>query len=80
MRSIPSANVASCPSAAWGKDFSDGQTMLDPVFNGNNISKQANNNYAELDVPAINDKCVLCHPGNKVGAVLGAVSYKIPVE
>ncbi len=54
--SIPSANVASCPSAAWGKDFSDGQTMLDPVFNGDNISKQANNNYAELDVPAINDK------------------------
>ena len=49
--SIPSANVASCPSAAWGKDFSDGQTMLDPVFNGDNISKQANNNYAELDVP-----------------------------
>ncbi|HEX6023525.1 MAG TPA: ABC transporter substrate-binding protein [Solirubrobacter sp.] len=54
--SIPDANVASCPSAAWGKDFSDGQTMLDPVFNGNNITKQANNNYAELDVPEINDK------------------------
>jgi hypothetical protein len=31
-------------------------------------------------VPAINDKCVLCHPGNKVGGVLGAVSYKIPIE
>ena len=54
--SIPSANVASCPSAAWGKDFSDGQTMLDPVFNGDNITKQANNNYAELNVPAINDE------------------------
>jgi peptide/nickel transport system substrate-binding protein len=54
--SIPSANVASCPSAAWGKDFSDGQTILDPVFNGDNITKQANNNYAELDVPAINEK------------------------
>jgi peptide/nickel transport system substrate-binding protein len=54
--SIPSANVASCPSAGWGKDFSDGQTILDPIFNGNNITKQANNNYAELDVPAINDK------------------------
>ena len=31
-------------------------------------------------VPAINDKCVLCHPGNKVGGVLGAVSYKIAIE
>ena len=54
--SIPSANVASCPSAGWGKDFSDGQTILDPIFNGENITKQANNNYAELDVPEINEK------------------------
>ena len=53
---IPAADVASCPSAAWGKDFSDGQTILDPIFNGDNITKQANNNYAELDVPAINDE------------------------
>ena len=29
--------------------------MLDPVYNGENISKQANNNYSELDVPEIND-------------------------
>jgi peptide/nickel transport system substrate-binding protein len=54
--SIPSANVAVCPSVGWGKDFSDGQTIMDPLFNGNNISKQANNNYPELDVPEINDK------------------------
>ena len=54
--SIPAANVASCPSAGWGKDFADGQTILDPIFNGDNIFKQANNNYAELDVPAINDQ------------------------
>ena len=31
-------------------------------------------------VPAVNDKCVLCHPGNKVGDVLGVVSYKIPLK
>jgi hypothetical protein len=31
-------------------------------------------------VPVVNDKCVLCHPGNKVGGVLGAVSYKIPLK
>jgi peptide/nickel transport system substrate-binding protein len=54
--SIPAADVAACPSAAWGKDFPDGQTVLDPLFNGNNISKQANNNYAELDVKTINDE------------------------
>ena len=52
--SIPAADVASCPSAGWGKDFADAQTILDPIFNGGNISKQANNNYAELDVPEIN--------------------------
>ena len=54
--SIPAADVASCPSVGWGADFADGQTILDPLFNGDNISKQANNNYAELDVPAINDQ------------------------
>ena len=54
--SIPAADVASCPSAGWGKDFADAQTILDPIFNGGNISKQANNNYAELDVPEINAK------------------------
>jgi hypothetical protein len=31
-------------------------------------------------VPVVNDKCVLCHPGNKVGDVLGAISYKIPIK
>jgi peptide/nickel transport system substrate-binding protein len=53
---IPAADVAVCPSVAWGKDFSDGQTIMDPLFNGDNISKQANNNYPELDVPEINEK------------------------
>ncbi len=28
-------------------------------------------------VPVVNEKCVLCHPGNKVGGVIGAISYKI---
>lgn len=31
-------------------------------------------------VPAVNQKCILCHPGSKVGDVLGAVSYKLPIE
>jgi peptide/nickel transport system substrate-binding protein len=54
--SIPKAKVASCPSAAWGKDFADGQTLLDPVFNGENILPQANNNYSELNVKSINEQ------------------------
>jgi peptide/nickel transport system substrate-binding protein len=51
----PAANVAVCPNMAWGKDFSDGQPLLDPLYNGNNILQQANNNVSELNVPAIND-------------------------
>ena len=31
-------------------------------------------------VPVVNDKCIACHPGHKVGEVLGAVSYKLPIE
>lgn len=31
-------------------------------------------------VPVINAKCVLCHPGNKIGGTLGAISYKIPIK
>jgi peptide/nickel transport system substrate-binding protein len=38
----------------WLKDFPDPQSMLDPTFNGNNILKQGNVNWSELNVPAIN--------------------------
>jgi hypothetical protein len=31
-------------------------------------------------VPVVNDKCILCHPGHKVGDVLGAVSYRLLIE
>jgi len=51
----PEAKVAVCPNMAWGKDFADGQTLLDPLYNGNNILKQANNNVSQLNVPALND-------------------------
>jgi peptide/nickel transport system substrate-binding protein len=51
----PSAKVAVCPNVGWLKDFADGQTMLDPTFNGKNILEQGNSNWAQLDVPEIND-------------------------
>jgi peptide/nickel transport system substrate-binding protein len=50
----PPANVAICPNVSWGKDFADGQTILDPTFNGKNIVQQGNSNWPELDVPEIN--------------------------
>lgn len=31
-------------------------------------------------VPVVNEKCIACHPGYKVGDVLGAVSYKLLIE
>lgn len=53
-----------------------GETYVDQVVSEND------HNYlrAATIVPVVNAKCVLCHPGNKVGGVLGAVSYKIAVE
>jgi hypothetical protein len=31
-------------------------------------------------VPVVNEKCIMCHEGWKVGKVVGAVSYKLPIE
>jgi peptide/nickel transport system substrate-binding protein len=50
----PSAKVAICPNVGWLKDFADGQTMLDPTFNGKNILQQGNSNWPQLDDPTIN--------------------------
>jgi peptide/nickel transport system substrate-binding protein len=50
----PAAKVAVCPNVGWIKDFADGQTVLDPTFNGKNILVQGNSNWSQLDDPAIN--------------------------
>lgn len=31
-------------------------------------------------VPVVNEKCLICHPGHKVGDVMGAISYKLPLD
>ena len=31
-----------CPTTGWAKDFNDGQTILDPTFNGKNIVPSGN--------------------------------------
>ncbi len=70
--SFPDADVAVCPNLAWGKDFGDAQTVLDPLFNGNNILPQNNANWSELDVPEINeameDAALLTEPRERADA------------
>jgi peptide/nickel transport system substrate-binding protein len=53
---VPKAKVAVCPNVAWGPDFPDGQSMLDPTFNGAAIVPENNSNWPQLDVPAINKR------------------------
>ncbi len=52
---VPAADVAVCPNVGFVKDFYDPQSLLDPVFNGNNILQQNNSNWSEIDDPRIND-------------------------
>jgi peptide/nickel transport system substrate-binding protein len=51
----PKQNVAICPNVSWFKDFADPQSVLDATFNGDHILQSGNVNWAELDVPSIND-------------------------
>ena len=44
----------SARTSSWGKDFADGQTILDPTFNGENIIPQQNSNWPQLDDKALN--------------------------
>jgi hypothetical protein len=31
-------------------------------------------------VPVVNQKCLICHPGHEVGDVMGAISYRLPLD
>jgi peptide/nickel transport system substrate-binding protein len=52
--SVPSAKVEVCPNVSWLKDFNDGQSMLQPTFDGDAIVPTNNSNWAQLDVPEVN--------------------------
>jgi peptide/nickel transport system substrate-binding protein len=52
---VPKAEVVICPNVGFQKDFFDPQSLLDPVFNGNNILPANNSNWSQLNVPAINE-------------------------
>jgi peptide/nickel transport system substrate-binding protein len=51
---VPKNQPGVCPNLAWGKDFFDAQSILDPTFNGKAIVPVNNSNYGQLDDPAVN--------------------------
>ena len=53
--SVPENAPEVCPNVGWLKDFNDGQSMLDPTFNGANVVPENNSNWPQLDVPEVND-------------------------
>jgi peptide/nickel transport system substrate-binding protein len=50
----PKAAVAICPTLGWGTDFFSAQSMIDPLFNGKNITGSGNVNTAQVDDPKLN--------------------------
>lgn len=54
-----------------------GETYVDEVSAENGKSYL----LAATVVPVVNEKCMRCHPAyTKVGQVIGAVSYKLPID
>jgi peptide/nickel transport system substrate-binding protein len=51
---VPGSEVNVCPSFGWAQDFFDPQTVIDPIFNGENILKVSNSNWSELDDAGVN--------------------------
>jgi peptide/nickel transport system substrate-binding protein len=49
-----SANEPDLVNASWGADWPSLSTVLPPLFDGRQIQPQGNQNYAQLNVPAIN--------------------------
>jgi len=80
---FPASAVAVCPNVGWARDFADGQTYLDPTFNGANIQPVGNANVSQLDVPAVNDAIesasALTDPAERADA-WGAVDRAIVAE
>jgi peptide/nickel transport system substrate-binding protein len=48
----PTAHVALCPSAAWGKDYPDAITFGPPLFSSKSIGPNACCNYSLVGAPA----------------------------
>ncbi len=50
----PAEEIDVCPSVGWAADFGDPQAVLDVPFNGTHIESTNNNNYGQVNDPAIN--------------------------
>ncbi len=51
---VPAEEIDVCPNVGWVADFSDPQAVLDVPFNGKNIIPSGNNNWGQVNNPAIN--------------------------
>ena len=59
------------------KRLLDGETYVDEI----KTEKDKRYLVAATVVPVVNEKCMQCHPAyKKVGQVIGAVSYKVPID
>ena len=77
---VPAAKVAICPTMQWSKDYYDGQSLLQPTFDGRRIQPSGNSNYPQLDDPAVNaaiDHAVPLPPGATRDAAWADVDKKI---
>jgi peptide/nickel transport system substrate-binding protein len=50
---VPAEEIDVCPNVGWGADFADGQAVLDLTFSGKSILPSGNNNWGQVDDPAI---------------------------
>jgi peptide/nickel transport system substrate-binding protein len=85
---VPKNTPDMCPNVAWGKDFSDAQSLLDPTFNGEAIVPSNNTNWPLLDDPKINKAIdaarLINDPGERASAwakvddMIGAQAPAIP--
>jgi peptide/nickel transport system substrate-binding protein len=53
---VPKSKVAICPNLGWGPDFFSAQSMIAPLFAGENIVPSGNVNTAEVNDPKLNAK------------------------
>ena len=77
---VPKQKVAICPNEGWGKDFYDSQSMIDPVFNGKNITQQGNVNWTQLSDPKLNaqmDKAELVPDATARARAWGALDREV---
>ena len=80
---VPANTPNVCPNVAWGKDFTDAQSILDPTFNGEAIVDSNNTNWPLLDVKSINkalDKAALIGDPSQRAQAYGKLDQEITAQ